>query len=749
MALGRLCGLGEHSCRSTFSNANRYFDSKSNCTPVGWYAIQKLFEVADSDVLLLLDCCAAASAAPADAESLSVTEIIAACGFETLAPLPGRHSFTDTLIVVLEEWKRRTSFTAAMLHCEILRRLRHEKPEKRGNTDRKFECRKTPILVVSTNNPDARSIELFPRRIASHIPNDVTPVNVPNIRGASFSKFLPDAKLDNNESPVAASISEAAKSIHQTGNLYDKDSLLNILDNGDTALPHVIITVALEEEPHSTLDFGLWKRWLEQFPALAKYVKVQGVYKSNSTLMILSIPVIVWNWIPEDPACIFIGYIHSDNILVHTTPVAKVVDRHVESVEPLKDQLDKSMPISSVTNSGTPSPTSSCPATKPASPRHMTKPTSPRRATKPTSPHRATKPTSYHPRAENDDHQNLSENSWRPEFSTFREIRDETRLVDVREEPHAMGDDFEIFSTSYGDNDSRFEVERVKDFCRGESLTDVVTGNGPAGLQRIAWIDDRVSGPGLERRKVAMKYKNPLTATGLFRALVKPRFNDKCLPDAMRRLIYVTDLSPACVYALMATASMDQAPVLRDAMSKYLAFQTSIAVKIPSRGSPTFQLGLHLPFFILDKSPLPKESLEKAYVKPQRQWTDLSFLKLDICESQGEVWGIQEAQISFVVTGTDNWRWTAYGFVDTEIDGFLADSTFDDLSCDQIAAQALEANFQIWDPRDYWVRVFEIRVGYVGKQWLYLIPKLEHSINEYVRDLSQNTLNHPFDSINC
>ena len=285
MALGRLCGLGEHSCRSTFSNANRKFKSKS-APPVGWYAIQKLFEMADSDVLLLLDCCAAASAAPADAESPSVTEIIAACGFETFAPLPGRHSFTDTLIVVLEEWKWRTSFTAAMLHCEILRRLRHERPEKRGNTDRKFECRKTPILIVSTNNPDARSIELFARRIASQIPKEVTPANAPNTGGASFPKFLPDAELDNNESPAVVSISEAADPIYQTDNLYNKDSLVKVLDNGDTALPHVIISVALEEEPHPTLDFELWRRWLEQLPALARYVKVQGVYNGTEN----------WRW---------------------------------------------------------------------------------------------------------------------------------------------------------------------------------------------------------------------------------------------------------------------------------------------------------------------------------------------------------------------------------------------------------------------------------------------------------------------
>jgi hypothetical protein len=42
---------------------------------------------------------------------------------------------------------------------------------------------------------------------------------------------------------------------------------------------------------------------------------VQGVYKSNSTLLILSIPVVIWDWLPDDPACMFIGYVHSKDLL--------------------------------------------------------------------------------------------------------------------------------------------------------------------------------------------------------------------------------------------------------------------------------------------------------------------------------------------------------------------------------------------------------------------------------------------------
>jgi hypothetical protein len=340
---------------------------------------------------------------------------------------------------------------------------------------------------------------------------------------------------------------------------------------------------------------------------------------------------------------------------------------------------------------------------------------------------------------------NEIENNWCPEFSTISSIHDTERLVDVRkEERDTVGDNLELFFAASGNIDSRFEVEEIKDFCLGSSLTDVISAKGSAGDQRIAWIDDGVSGPGLEGNKVARDYKNPLTATGLFRALDELRFNDEVLPDAARRLVYVADLSPACIHALVATASGLQANGLRDAISKHLTFQTSIAVKISSAGIRTFQLDLHLPFFKLDTSKPPPNGLpQKGNVKPRRRWTDLCFLELETRESQkeehqdpNEVWGIQEAHISCVVAGTDNWRWIAYGFVDIEIDGVLADTDLEELKMDQISAGKLEMTTPIWNARDYWIKIFEIRIDYVRGQWQYLIGELERSIDLYVRDLS-------------
>jgi hypothetical protein len=337
------------------------------------------------------------------------------------------------------------------------------------------------------------------------------------------------------------------------------------------------------------------------------------------------------------------------------------------------------------------------------------------------------------------------ENSWCPEFSRLRNLDDHETLVEFKKKIDAEGDDLDIFFIDSEDAASLCEVEVLQDLCRGMSLEDVESGIGRAGFRRAVWLDERGSIPDLEGSGHARPCENPLTATGLQRSLKRQRFNHKSLPDAARRLIYVADLDPACIHALTATASCHQAPVLRSAIYKHLTFQTSIAVKIPSAGVLTFHLDLHLPFFQLRESTPPKQSVGKANTKPRRQWTDVSFLKVNTSNSQDQeqkvVWGIREAQISCVVAGSDDWRWVGYGFVDTEIDGLLTDLSEDGLSFDRIAAGELEANIPIWRPRDYWLKVFEIRIEQVRKEWKYLIHKVELSVNQYVRGQTRNAPN--------
>jgi hypothetical protein len=334
-------------------------------------------------------------------------------------------------------------------------------------------------------------------------------------------------------------------------------------------------------------------------------------------------------------------------------------------------------------------------------------------------------------------HWDIFEKTWDPAFSEHRKVIDRKLLIDLKEEVDADGDDLAYFFMDSGDTASPSEVELLEIFCQDTRLDDVKLGRSKSASRRGIWLDDRTTDDLDEiRGGNARKYENPLTATELLRALAKPRFNDGNLPDAARRLIYVTDLDPARIHALAATAHCHQVPALRNAIYKHLAFQPSIEVTIPSAGFLNFQLELHLPFFLLGRSKPPKPDI-KINSKPPRQWTDLSFLKLDTPKSHpqisGVVWGIYEAMISYVVTGSDDWRWVGYAFVDTELDGLLTDLSEEDLSFDRVAAGEIYANSPLWRPRDHWVKVLDIRIEQVRKEWEYLAYKLEFAVNQYVR----------------
>jgi hypothetical protein len=270
---------------------------------VKWSAIQTVFEECHCDVLFLLDCCAAAGAAPDSGRG--VIETIAACGFETWAPGPGRHSFTNALIKVLDDWMDKPSFSAAMLHSEILSVIKHDRPERRRRTDaNRVENRKTPIYILTSNDPRSMSIELSVR------PS-------PDVTASATRSTIP--------------------SRHDA---FDFSQLNRELPSGNHTVPHVLLSVALEED--QSLDVNSWCRWISDSPALAKYVLVEGVFRSHSTMVLLSLPVPVWDMLQDDLAISFIAYVESRNALISASEEAKVrIQQLVSSLAKEKRRVDE------------------------------------------------------------------------------------------------------------------------------------------------------------------------------------------------------------------------------------------------------------------------------------------------------------------------------------------------------------------------------------------------------------------------
>ena len=261
-----------------------------------WYGLQTSLEQADSDVLILLDCCAAASCTGGSGNG--VTEVIAACGFETWAPGVGEHSFTRSLISALEDWEdRHPPLSGAVLHSEILSRIKYWNPKYHNVTQHQrregAERRKTPIHITVSNQDNERSIVLSP----------IKPP--PELSSEPSSSLISPHGL----TPEAASASSAESEALTSSPLSDHDTFKEVCGQPKDHCPTVLITLALEDDQRlATRD---WAKWLQSAPGIIKYGHVEGIYHSDSILVLLTLPVAIWDLLPNHPAVKFISFVRS------------------------------------------------------------------------------------------------------------------------------------------------------------------------------------------------------------------------------------------------------------------------------------------------------------------------------------------------------------------------------------------------------------------------------------------------------
>ncbi|KAF2178428.1 hypothetical protein K469DRAFT_754507 [Zopfia rhizophila CBS 207.26] len=341
----------------------------------------------------------------------------------------------------------------------------------------------------------------------------------------------------------------------------------------------------------------------------------------------------------------------------------------------------------------------------------------------------------------------------------------------------ASGDHLLCFLQDYDEDVPFSEADEVMTFCR--EVHSSVLRRHDSGQRKAAWLDDRLwsyykilgtpqtpaqneanaasERPGRPRTRNTQlqatdtarsfsqdvtdhkitgisasnlpfrEYEAPLSAAALFRYLKQKRFRHAVLPDADRRLIYISDLSPPFILALTETAPRHQVPALRDALFKHLALQTSMRVKISDRDYTVFQMDFHMPFCALRRG-RPEEYFRDG-VKPRRKWRDISFLANGM--------GIHEAQISFTICGPAESRWVAYAFVDTDFDEDkeMGADEFDYTSmlADQIASDGeVDANRPIFNPREYYLLIVSIRLKQVVKEWAGLVQIVEKGIEAHM-----------------
>jgi hypothetical protein len=60
-------------------------------------------------------------------------------------------------------------------------------------------------------------------------------------------------------------------------------------------------------------NLQMWREWIQNIPPEAKSMNIEAIYEGFSTMVLLSLPVTLWNLMPENPAYSFVGFITSTN----------------------------------------------------------------------------------------------------------------------------------------------------------------------------------------------------------------------------------------------------------------------------------------------------------------------------------------------------------------------------------------------------------------------------------------------------
>ena len=227
-------------------------------------------------VLLILDCCFAANAARDTTEGSS-KELLAACGRENQTPGVGIRSFTSVLIEELQSFEG-AAFTVAMLHARLIT-LRHK-------------LAFTPIYAALAEK-GGNSIVISPLpKIRSPSPQGCESPTGPG----SDPGITPPAL------PTPVSLAESTR---------------------------VLLAVSVAEDvAHNVAQWVSWLTTAAPWDVSKVDVRLECMYKSHSTLLLVSVPIVGWNRLPESAAYRFIGFIKSGNLICERTnpePIAELI----------------------------------------------------------------------------------------------------------------------------------------------------------------------------------------------------------------------------------------------------------------------------------------------------------------------------------------------------------------------------------------------------------------------------------------
>ena len=91
-----------------------------------------------------------------------------------------------------------------------------------------------------------------------------------------------------------------------------------------------------------------------------------------------------------------------------------------------------------------------------------------------------------------------------------------------------------------------------------------------------------------------------------------------------------------------------------------------------------------------------------------------------------------EAQVSVLVTGIDEWFWTAYCCVDKYFGSEETVQNYYDKGLDALSGGERWLRLPIWNPREYFLFILSCRFQQATKEWTIVVRALEASLRSQV-----------------
>ncbi len=180
-------------------------------------------------------------------------------------------------------------FAVNILHQRIIARLVHYSPQYSSVSPRQPcpERHATPVYISLGRDFRQKSIPLRSFRIA----------NTSGGRATYSSCSIGNSKAASNNESQPNHTALAIKRLL-----------------GNNSAPKVLLAINLQGEHWLNFEnqFG---NWLKDMPLPADSINIEAVFHGLSTVILLSMPIAVWDLLPEHPSCSFVNFVQSPNLL--------------------------------------------------------------------------------------------------------------------------------------------------------------------------------------------------------------------------------------------------------------------------------------------------------------------------------------------------------------------------------------------------------------------------------------------------